>query len=139
MRIYKFKYKKEQKVKVKENVKDYKRCLLSYGVFGLKALETTRLTVTHIEAVKKTIKKIIKKSGSVWVALAANRGVTAKPMEVRMGKGKGAYSYSVAIVQKGTILFELRGNKLIKKIALLALKMAAIKIPIKTEICMYKS
>jgi len=77
--------------------------------------------------------------GILWVVVQANRGVTQKAQQVRMGKGKGAYSYSVVVIQKGTILFELGGAKLLKKNALVALKLAAGKLPIKTEICMYKN
>jgi len=65
--------------------------------------------------------------------------VTQKPNQVRMGKGKGSYSYSVAIIKKGTILFELGGSTLIKKVGLLALKLAAGKLPVRTEICIYRN
>lgn len=132
------KFKKLQKVFVKKNSFDYKRISLLYGTYGLKALEAIRLKEIQIESAKKTIKKIIKKTGFLWVLVKANRPITQKPQQVRMGKGKGAYSYSVAIVQKGTILFELGGVKLTKKIAFLALKLAAGKLPIKTEMCVYK-
>lgn len=132
------KLKKLQKVFVKSDSFDYKRISLLYGTYGLKALESIRLKEVQIESAKKTIKKIIKKTGFLWVLVKANRPVTQKPQQVRMGKGKGAYSYSVAIVQKGTILFELGGIKLTKKLAFLALKLAAGKLPIKTEMCVYK-
>ena len=133
------KYKKEQKVIVPRDSYDFKRINLLYGVYGLRALECVRLKQVQIDAAKKTIKKVIKKIGILWVIIEANRGVTQKPQQVRMGKGKGSYSYSVGIVQKGTILFELGGLKLSKKMALLALKLAAGKLPIKTEFCSYKN
>jgi large subunit ribosomal protein L16 len=133
------KSRKLQKITVEEGSLDYKRINLLYGFYGLKALESIRLKDMQLESAKKTIKKVIKKTGILWVLIKANRPVTQKPQQVRMGKGKGAYSYSVAIVQKGTILFELGGLKLSKKLAYLALKLAAGKLPIKTEICVYKN
>ena len=128
-----------QKIRVKENTYDYKRNLLLYGVYGLRAIDCVRLKDVQIEAVKKTIKKIIKKLGILWVLIKANKSITQKPQQVRMGKGKGSHSYYVAIVQKGTVLFELGGVKLPKKLALKALEIAAEKLPIKTEICVYKN
>jgi len=101
------KNRKLQKIRVKENRYDFKRILLLYGVYGLRSLEGIRLKDTQIESVKKTIKKIIKKLGTLWVLVKADKGVTQKPQQVRMGKGKGNYSYSVVVVQKGTILFEI--------------------------------
>jgi len=132
------KNRKLQKIRVKENRYDFKRILLLYGVYGLRSLEGIRLKDTQIESVKKTIKKIIKKLGTLWVLVKADKGVTQKPQQVRMGKGKGNYSYSVVVVQKGTILFEIGGSRLTKKLALKALQIAAEKLPIKTEICSYK-
>src|ERR1700753_2640490 len=125
------KNRKLQKIRVKENRYDFKRILLLYGVYGLRSLEGIRLKDTQIEAVKKTIKKIIKKLGTLWVLVKADKGVTQKPQQVRMGKGKGNYSYSVVVVQKGTILFEIGGTKLTKKLAVKALQIAAEKLPIK--------
>jgi large subunit ribosomal protein L16 len=132
------KFKKLQKIVVKESCLDYKRISLLYGIYGLRALEAIRLKDLQIEAARKTIKKSIKKLGILWVMIKANRGITTKPQQVRMGKGKGNYSYSVAIIQKGTILFEIGGHKMTKKLALLALGLAAGKLPIKTEFCEYK-
>jgi len=135
----KIKTRKLQKIRVKKDSYDFKRIFLLYGVYGLRAVECVRLKDTQIEAVKKTIKKIIKKLGILWVLVQANKGVTQKPQQVRMGKGKGNYSYSINVVQKGTILFEIGGVKLTKKLALRALQIAAEKLPIKTEICTYKN
>lgn len=132
------KNKKLQKIIVKENSFDFKRISLLYGIYGLRALESIRLKDIQIEAARKTIKKSIKKLGILWVMVKANRGITSKPQQVRMGKGKGNYSYSVAIVQKGTILFEIGGQKMTKKLAMLSLDLAAGKLPIKTEFCEYK-
>jgi len=139
MRVHLFKYKKSQKVIVKENAYDLKRISLLYGVYGLRALECVRLKDSQIEAAKKTIKKVIKKLGILWVVIEANCPITKKPQQVRMGKGKGSYSHSIAVVKKGTMLFEIGGVKLKKKLAFLALKLAAGKLPIKTEICIYKN
>jgi len=139
MSVVNIRKKKLQKIRVKENSYDYKRIFLLYGIYGLRAMECIRLKAAQIEAAKKTIKKVIKKMGILWVVVQANRGVTQKAQQVRMGKGKGSYSYSVVVIQKGTILFELGGAKLLKKNAIVALKLAAGKLPIKTEICMYKN
>lgn len=139
MKVHLFKYKKSQKIIVKENAYELKRISLLYGVYGLRALESIRLKDIQIEAAKKTIKKVIKKLGILWVIIEANCPITKKPQQVRMGKGKGSFSHSIAIVKKGTILFEIGGNKLTKKLAFLALKLAAGKLPIKTEICIYKN
>jgi len=130
---------KLQKIRVLDNSYDYKRILLLYGIYGLKANESIRLKEIQIEAIRKTIKKIIKKSGLLWILVKANKSITQKPAQVRMGKGKGAHSYLVAVVKKGTILCELGGNNLMKKTALKALQIAAQKIPIKTQICIYKN
>jgi len=131
--------KKLQKISVAENSYDYKRILLLYGVYGLRAIESVRLKATQIEAIKKTIKKVIKKAGILWLLVQATKSITQKPAQVRMGKGKGAHSYYVVVVKKGTILCELGGGKLLKKTALKALELAAQKLPIKTEICVYKN
>ena len=139
MKVHLFKYKKSQKIIVKENSYDFKRISLLYGVYGLRSLESIRLKDTQIESAKKTIKKVIKKLGILWVIIEPNCPITKKPQQVRMGKGKGAYSHSVAVVKRGTILFEVGGLKLTKKLAFLALKLAAGKLPIKTEICVYKN
>ena len=139
MRVHLFKYKKSQKIIVKDNSYDLKRISLLYGVYGLRSLECVRLKDTQIESAKKTIKKVIKKLGILWVIIEANCPITKKPQQVRMGKGKGAYSHSVGVVKKGTILFEIGGVKLTKKLAFLALKLAAGKLPIKTEICVFKN
>lgn len=139
MHIHLFKYKKSQKIRIKKESYDFKRISLLYGNYGLRALECIRLKEIQIEAARKTIKKIIKKLGIVWVIIQANCPVTKKPQQVRMGKGKGSYSHSIGVVKKGTILFEVGGNKLTKKLAYLALELAAGKLPIKTEICVYKN
>jgi large subunit ribosomal protein L16 len=130
---------KLQKIRIKANSYDYKRILLLYGLYGLKALESTRLKAIQIESIKKTIKKVIKKSGLLWILVKPNKSITQKPAQVRMGKGKGSHSYFIAIIKKGTILCELGGTNLIKKIALKALHLAAQKLPIKTKICIYKA
>ncbi len=139
MKVHLFKYKKSQKIIVKENSYEFKRISLLYGVYGLRALECIRLQDIQIEAAKKTIKKVIKKLGILWVTIEANYPITKKPQQVRMGKGKGSFSHSVGVVKKGTILFEIGGIKLTKKLAFLALNLAAGKLPIKTEICIYKN
>ncbi len=139
MRVHNFKYRKVHKVKVKKGSFDYKRLQLLYGSIGLRSLSEYRLKAVQIESCRRAIKKVVKKLGNVWIRVSADRPITSKPAEVRMGKGKGNYSYSVAIVNKGTILFELSGPNLNVELAKEALKQGAERLPFKTEICFYKS
>jgi large subunit ribosomal protein L16 len=138
MKVSEFKYKKTHRVRVKHEEKDFKRAKLRYGAYGLQAVTAGRLTERQLEAVKKTIKKHIKKEGNIWITVSLNRFLTAKPAEVRMGKGKGQMSFAITIVKAGTIFVEIGGDLLSSKKAYEALRLASQKLPLKVTICQYE-
>ena len=82
---------------------------VSFGEFGLKALDYARITARQIEASRRAINRYIKRGGKVWIRMFPDKPITKKPIEVRMGKGKGSVEYWVALVQPGRVLFELEG------------------------------
>ena len=104
---------------------------LAFGQFGLKALEPERITARQIEAARRAMTRHMKRSGRVWIRLYPDVPVSKKPLEVRMGSGKGAVEYWVARVKPGRILFEIDGVTV--QIAREALALAAAKLPIKTR------
>jgi large subunit ribosomal protein L16 len=104
---------------------------ISFGDYGLIALQDAWLTSRQIEAARIAITRHMKRIGQVWIRIFPDKPVTKKPAETRMGKGKGAPEYWVAVVQPGRVLFELEGVDL--KIAKEALRLAAHKLPIKTR------
>ena len=104
---------------------------LSFGEFGLKALENAWLTNKQIEAARVAIMRHIKRGGKAWIRVFPDKSVTKKPAETRMGKGKGAPESWVAVVKRGRILFELDG--LPHELAQDALRLAASKIPFRTK------
>ena len=105
---------------------------LAFGEFGLKALEPERVTARQIEATRRAITREMKRQGKVWIRVFPDVPVTAKPIEVRMGKGKGAVDRWVARVAPGRILFEIDGVS--EETARLALSLGAAKLPIKTKV-----
>jgi large subunit ribosomal protein L16 len=105
---------------------------ITYGEFGLQALEPAWITSNQIEAARVAITRYIKRGGKVWIKIFPDKPVTAKPAETRMGSGKGAPEYWVAVVKPGRIMFELAGVS--EEIAREALTLAAHKLPIKTKI-----
>jgi len=105
---------------------------LSFGEFGLKALEPERVTARQIEATRRAITREMKRQGKVWIRVFPDVPVTAKPIEVRMGKGKGAVDRWVARVAPGRILFEIDGVS--EETARQALALGAAKLPIKTKV-----
>ncbi len=105
---------------------------LKFGKYGLKALESGKITAKTIEAVRRTITRKFKKSGKIWIKIFPDIPVTQKPLEVRMGKGKGAPSFWIFRVQAGQILFEMDGVS--SQLAAQAAKLADCKLPIKTEL-----
>lgn len=105
---------------------------LAFGEFGLKALEPERVTARQIEATRRAITREMKRQGKVWIRVFPDVPVTAKPIEVRMGKGKGAVDRWVARVAPGRILFEIDG--VTEETARLALSLGAAKLPIKTKV-----
>jgi len=104
---------------------------LAFGQYGLKALEPERVTARQIEAARRALTRHMKRSGQVWIRLYPDVPVTKKPLEVRMGSGKGAVELWVARVKPGRILFEVDGIPL--EVAKEALTLAAAKLPIKTR------
>ncbi len=104
---------------------------IAFGTFGLKALEPGWITSRQIEAARVAVTRAMKREGQVWIRVFPDKPITKKPAEVRMGKGKGAPEYWVAVVKPGTILFESSGTN--TKLAQDALRLAAQKLPIKTQ------
>ena len=104
---------------------------LSFGGFGLKALEPERVTARQIEAARRAITRHMKRQGRVWIRIFPDTPVTGKPVEVRMGKGQGSVAYWACKVKPGRIMFEIDGVS--EEIAREALRLGAMKLPIKTR------
>ena len=102
-----------------------------FGSFGLKTLEHGRITSRQIEAARIAMTRYVKREGKVWIRIFPDKPITAKPQEVRMGKGKGAVDHYVAPVKPGKILFEMAGVSF--KMAAEALRLAAQKLPVLTK------
>lgn len=111
--------------------KAYSGNTIAYGEYGLQALEPTWMTANQIEAARRAMTRYIKRGGNVWIKVFPDKPVTKKPAEVRMGSGKGAPEYWVAVVKPGRVLFEMGGVS--EEIAREALRLAAMKLPIKTK------
>jgi len=126
----KVKFKKVRKGKIpKLNFKSNK---LNFGLVGLKSIESGTVSAKQIEASRQAIMRKIKRSGKLWIRIYPNTPITKKPIEVRMGKGKGSVSYYSAKVSSGTVLFELCGVN--KNTAVAAFKTGGAKLPIKTKV-----
>src|ERR671932_2199988 len=104
---------------------------LTFGGFGLKALEPERVNARQIEAARRAITRAMKRQGRVWIRIFPDVPVTGKPTEVRMGKGKGAVEYWAARVKPGRIMFEIDGVP--EDVAREALRLGAAKLPIRTR------
>lgn len=111
--------------------KAYRGCKISFGEYGLMALEPHWLTGNQIEAARIAITRHVKRDGKVWIRIFPQKTFTKKPQEVRMGSGKGAPEGWVAVIKPGTILFELDG--VTRSIAFEAMRLAGHKLPIKTR------
>jgi large subunit ribosomal protein L16 len=105
---------------------------LKFGYFGLKALNSGILTFKHLESGRKTINQILKRSGKIWIRVFPSLSMTKKPIEVRMGKGKGNVNKWISYIKPGTVIYEI--NSLSNLKAIEALKNASIKLPFKTKI-----
>ena len=105
---------------------------LAYGEYGLVALQPGWITSNQIEAARQTMTRTTKRGGHVWIKIFPDKPVTAKPAETRMGSGKGAPEYWVAVVKPGRVLFEMGGID--AEVAKEALRLAGHKLPIKTKI-----
>jgi large subunit ribosomal protein L16 len=104
---------------------------LSFGTFGLKALDSVWLTNRQIESARQALTRHMKREGNVWIRIFPDKPITKKPAEVRMGKGKGNPEYWAAVVQPGRILFEADGVSV--EVAKEAFQLAAQKLPIATK------
>ena len=124
------KYRKAFKGRIKGTTKG--GATLTFGTYGLKALEPERGTARQIEATRRAVTRHMKRQGKVWIRVFPDLPVSAKPIEVRMGKGKGSIDRWVARVAPGRILFEIDGVS--EEVAREALRLGAAKLPIKTKI-----
>ena len=106
--------------------------MLNFGSYGLKSTEPERVTARQIEAARRAITRHMKRQGRVWIRIFPDVPVTAKPVEVRMGKGKGAIDYWAAKVKPGRIMFEIDGVS--DEIAREALRLGAMKLPVLTRV-----
>jgi len=104
---------------------------VSFGEFGLQSVSRGRLTARQIEAARRTITRHVKRGGKLWIRIFPDKPITKKPLEVRMGKGKGSVEYWVAQIKPGTMLYEIQGIS--EDLAREAFKLAAAKLPVKTK------
>jgi len=125
----KVKYRKQQRGRMKG--KAWRGSDIAFGEFGLKAMEPGWISDRQIEAARVAMTRFIKRGGKIWVRLFPDKPVTKKPAETRMGKGKGAPEFWVAVVRPGKILFEMEGVK--EEVAREAMRLAANKISIHTK------
>ncbi len=123
------KYRKQQKGRNRGLA--HRGSTISFGSFGLKSMDHGRLTNRTIEAARIAMTRYMKREGKVWIRVFPDKPVTKKPLEVRMGKGKGAVDHWVAVIQPGTIMFELDGVP--RDVAFEALRLAAQKLPVLTK------
>jgi large subunit ribosomal protein L16 len=122
------KYRKQQKGRNRGLAYNGNR--VSFGEWGLKSTETGRITARQIEAARRVITRYVKRGGKLWIRIFPDVPVTKKPLEVRMGSGKGNVEYWVAKVQPGKMLYEMEG--VTEAEAREAFKLAAAKLPVKT-------
>ncbi|AGI73651.1 50S ribosomal protein L16 [Octadecabacter arcticus 238] len=123
------KFRKQHKGRIKGEAKGGSD--LTFGTYGLKATEPERVTARQIEAARRAMTRHMKRQGRVWIRIFPDVPVTSKPTEVRMGKGKGSVDYWACKVKPGRIMFEIDGVS--EDIAREALRLAAMKLPVKTR------
>ena len=123
------KYRRQHRGRMKG--KAQKGNTLFYGEYGLQSLGSTWLTANQIEAARRAMTRYIKRGGNIWIKVFPDKPVSKKPAEVRMGSGKGAPEYWVAVVKPGRMLFEMSGVS--EEVAREAMRLAAQKLPIKTK------
>ncbi len=123
------KFRKQQRGRVRG--KAQRGNTVAFGQYGLKALESHWITSRQIEAARIAMTRYIKRGGKVWIRIFPDKPVTKKPAETRMGKGKGAPEYWVAVIKPGRILFEIEG--VTEDLAKEAIRLASHKLPIKTK------
>jgi len=125
----KTKFRKQQKGRMKGLAN--RGHLLSNGQFGIKSLDSSFVTARQIEAARIAATRYMKREGTLWIKIFPDKPITKKPLEVRMGKGKGAVEYWAAVVKPGRIMFELGGVS--EPVAKEALRLAAQKLPVRTK------
>jgi len=123
------KFRKMQKGRMKGNAGRGHR--LSNGMFGLKTLDQKFITARQIEAARIAATRYMKRQGQLWIKIFPDKPITKKPLEVRMGKGKGAPEYFVAVVKPGRVMLEIAGVPM--DVAKEALRLAAQKLPVRTK------
>jgi large subunit ribosomal protein L16 len=123
------KHRKQQRGRMRG--KAYRGSSVSFGEFGLQALEPAWITNRQIEAARVAITRHVKRGGKMWIRIFPDKPVTKKPAETRMGKGKWSPEYWVAVVRPGRIIFELEGVN--RDLAREAMRLGAAKLPIKTR------
>jgi large subunit ribosomal protein L16 len=126
------KFRKQMKGRMKGNAG--RGSQLAYGTFGIKSLDSSFLTARQIEAARIAATRHMKREGSLWIMIFPDKPITKKPLEVRMGKGKGAVEFWVAVVKPGRVMFEVSGVTM--ETAKEALRLAAQKLPVKTKFIM---
>ena len=125
----KTKHRKAHKGRIRGNAQ--RGAMISFGSFGLKALEPKWITNRQIEAARQALTRHMKREGNVWIRIFPDKPITRKPAEVRMGKGKGNLEFWAAVVKPGLIMFEVDGVPM--EVAREALLLASQKLPIKTK------
>src|SRR6476646_6553283 len=125
----KTKFRKQHKMKAKGNAT--RGAALAFGSFGIKSLETAWIPSKQIEAARVAVTRFMKREGQIWCRIFPDKPITKKPAEVRMGKGKGAPEYWVAVVRPGRIIFEAEGVPF--EVAKEAMRLAAQKLPVQTK------
>ncbi len=122
------KYRKQQKGRMCGSAT--KGAKVSFGEYGLKTVDRGRITARQIEAARRAMTRYVKRGGKIWIRLFPDKPITAKPLEVRQGKGKGNVEYWVAVVKPGKVLYEMAGVD--EATAREAFALAASKLPVKT-------
>jgi large subunit ribosomal protein L16 len=125
----KVKFRKHQKGRMKGLA--YRGCSLTFGQFGLQAVECGAVSAKQIEAARVAMTRHVKRGGKMWIRVFPDKSFTKKPAETRMGKGKGAPEGWVAVVRPGRILYEMEG--ITRELAQEALRLAAHKLPVRTK------
>jgi large subunit ribosomal protein L16 len=126
----KMKFRKQHKGRIKGDAE--RGAKLSFGDFGLQALEAGKITARQIEAARIAMTRHVKRGGRVWINIFPDHPVTKKPLEVRMGKGKGNVEFYVAYIKPGRVLYEMDGVS--PEVAVQALELAGSKLPIRTKL-----
>ena len=124
------KYRKSQRGR--RTGKAYRGSSVAFGDFGLKAMEPAWITRRQIEACRVALTRKMKRDGKVWIRIFPDKPVSKKPLETRMGKGKGGPEFWVAVIKPGRVMFEVAG--ITKELASEALKLCSHKLPIKTKV-----